>query len=230
MPYASAQTPSSAFEAGHKPDADSITTFFLVNSSDANDLNNIQTSLRNMIPRAKIFGDSSHYAITVRGTAEEIDAAQKLIAELDRPQKVYRLTYTITDIDAGKRAGAQHLVLLAIAGQRSTFKQGDRVPVTTAHSSERGSMSNEVQYVDTGITIEAMLSGAPDALSLHSRIVQSSQVDNQPANAARDPQFRQTALDESFQLTQGKPLLLGSFDSPGSARRQEIEVVAEQVR
>jgi len=39
----------------------------------------------------------------VRGTADEIVQAEKMISELDRKRKVYRITYSITDIDAGKR-------------------------------------------------------------------------------------------------------------------------------
>lgn len=230
LPETYAQTQPAASNIDHKPEAGVVRTFYLTNCTDVNQLNEIQTSLRNMFSRPRFFGDSSHYAITMRGTQEEIDAAQKLISDLDRPRRVYRLTYTLTNSDGGKRTGVQHFVLLAVAGQRSTFKQGIRVPVVTGVKGDRGDAANEVQYVDTGLNIEAQLSGAPDALSLHSRIVQSSPSNELPVNATKNPPIHQTSLEESFQLAQGKPLMLGSFDFPGTTRHQEIEVVAEQVR
>ena len=47
----------------------------------------------------------SESAIVVRGTQEQLTQAQKVISELDRPKKAYRLTYTITESDGAKRVG-----------------------------------------------------------------------------------------------------------------------------
>jgi hypothetical protein len=58
----------------------------------------------------------------------------------------------------------------------------------------------------------------------------SSPADELPVSGTHNPRFRQTVLDETFQLAQGKPLVLGSFDFPGTTRHQEVEVVAELVR
>jgi len=229
---AGAQAPPPAPSSDRKSDPESVRTFYLANVTDANDFNDIQSSLRNMLPKVRGFGMSSQYAITVRGTEEDLDAAQKLITSLDRPRKIYRLTYTITDSDNGKRTGAQKFVVLATAGQRSTFKQGTRVPIVIGFF-DKGEPSREntqVQYVDVGLMIDATVTGAPDALSLHSKIEQSSPVEESTAMSQRDPKLRQTVLDENFQLVQGKPLVLASFDIPGSTRRQEIEVVAEMAK
>jgi hypothetical protein len=38
----------------------------------------------------------------MRGTAEDITLAQKVLADMDRSRKVYRLTYSITEMDGGK--------------------------------------------------------------------------------------------------------------------------------
>jgi type II secretory pathway component GspD/PulD (secretin) len=229
---ANAQAPAATTNPDRKSAPETIQTFYLANATEISEFNDITTNLRNMIPWAKTYAIAAQFAITVRGTQEELDAAQKLITSVDRPRKVYRLTYTITDSDNGKRTGAQKFVVLATTGQRSTFKQGTRVPIVTGmfEKSESAHENTQVQYVDVGLMIDATVTGAPDALSLRSKIEQTSIVEESSAMSEHDPKIRQTVLDESFQLVQGKPLVLASFDIPGSTRRQEIEVVAEMAK
>ncbi len=210
------------------PAPETVQTIFLTNASQQNDLNDIQTDLRNVLPRARIYGVASQNAITLRATAEDLETAQKLIADLDRPKKVYRLTFTITDFDGGRKAGSQHFAILAVSGQRSTFKQGSRVPIVTG-TSEGQAQSSQVQYEDVGLSIEATVSGSPDALNLRTKVEQSSLADEKPGAGAQDPVIRQTVLDVTSEAAQGKPLVLGSLDIPGTTRSQEVEVVAEPV-
>ncbi|MGB8028859.1 MAG: hypothetical protein WCF30_04260 [Terracidiphilus sp.] len=233
-PGAGAQTkPEDAQPSQAKPAAPSapetVRTFFLTNRSEQNDLNDIQTDLRNVLPKAKIYGIQTQNAITIRATAEDMETAQKLIADLDQPRKLYRLTYTITDIDGSKRLGSQQFTLLVTSGEKSTFKQGSRVPIVTG-TFEGQPAGTQVQYQDIGLSIEAHANGSPDALNLHTKIEQSSLAEDKPVASAQDPVVRQTTFNESSVLTQGKPLVLGSLDLPGTTRSQEIEVVADLVR
>jgi type II secretory pathway component GspD/PulD (secretin) len=233
-PRAGAQTrtentqPSEA-KSPMPPAPETVQTFFLNNASKQNDLSDIQTDLRNVLPKAKIYGIQTQNAITIRATTEDMETAQKVIADLDQPRKLYRLTYTIADFDNGKRIGSQQFTLLVALGEKSTFKQGSRVPIVTG-TTDGQPQNSQVQYQDVGLSIEARVSGSPDALDLQTRIVQSSLAEEKPAATSLDPVVHQTALDESAELTQGKPLVLGSLDLPGTARSQEIEVVAELVR
>ncbi len=91
-----------------KPEPEQVQTFFLKNVTQMNDLNDIQTDLRNVLYKAKIYGVASQYAITVRGTAEDLQTAQKLVAELDHPRKTYRVTFTITESDGAQKTGTHH--------------------------------------------------------------------------------------------------------------------------
>ena len=116
------------------PEPGQVQTFFLKNVRDNHQLNDIQTALRNMLNRARIYGDASENAIIVRGTEEDLAAAQKLIAELDRPMRVYRVTYTITDLDNGKRTGAHSVSVLVPANSKGILKLGSRVPILTGSS------------------------------------------------------------------------------------------------
>jgi type II secretory pathway component GspD/PulD (secretin) len=233
-PRASAQakpedTQPSETKPAAQPAPETVRTIFLTNVSEQNDFNDIQTDLRNVLPKAKIYGIQTQNAITLRATAEDMETAQKLIADLDRPRKLYRLTYTITDFDGGKRIGSQEFTLLVVSGERSTFKQGSRVPIVTG-TTDGQPQGTQVQYQDVGLSIEARVNGSPDALDLHTKIEQSSLAEEKPVASAQDPVVRQTALDESSVLSLGKPLVLGSLDLPGTQRSQEIEVLAELVR
>ena len=229
-PCASAQTkPEDAQPSDAKPAAETVRTIFLTNASEQNDLNDIQNDLRNALPRVNIFVDQAQDAITVRGTPETLETAQKIIADLDRPRKLYRLTYTITDLDGGKRIESQKFTLLVVSGERATFKQGSRVPIVTG-TTDGQPQGTQMQYEDVGLSIEARVGGSPDALHLQTKIEQSSLAEEKSVASAQDPVVRQTVLDDSSVLSPDKPLVLGSLDLPGTTRSQEIEVVAEVVR
>ena len=60
-----------------------VETFYLSNVSQQNDLNDIQTTLRNVLPNAKMFAVPSQSAIVIRGTPDEIVLARSLITSLD---------------------------------------------------------------------------------------------------------------------------------------------------
>ena len=73
----------------------------------------------------------SQSAISIRGSAEDIALAQKILSDLDKTKKIYRLTYTMTEKDGGKTIGVQHFSIIVASGSRTDFKQGSRVPVVT---------------------------------------------------------------------------------------------------
>jgi type II secretory pathway component GspD/PulD (secretin) len=231
-PCAGAQTESAdskTFEIKPAPEVNQ--TFYLTNITQLSDLIDIQTDLRNMLPKARLFADASQNAISMRGTADDIQLAQKIISELDRPKKSYRLIFTITETDSGKRAGTQSIVLIAAQGQKTVFKQGTRSPIVTGtFDSGTTTANSQVQYQDIGLFIEATIDVYGDGLRLRSKVEQSSLADEKSGVGPQDPVIRQAVLEGISNLAIGKPLTLGSFDIPGTARNQAIEVVAELVR
>jgi hypothetical protein len=166
----------------------------------------------------------------VRGTPEDIQLAQKILSDIDRSAKTYRLTYTITEMDDGKQTGKQDFTLVVSSGARTVLKQGTKVPVVTGVFNEGSSSANsQVQYLDVGLNLEASLEGHGDGLRLRSKIEQSRVAEEKSGVGVQDPMVHQTTLEEISTLTPGKPLLLGSLDIPGTARRQQIEVISEPV-
>jgi type II secretory pathway component GspD/PulD (secretin) len=225
--------PTTALAQDSKEAPQEIRTFYLAHSTGHTDLNDAQTALRNLLPKPKIFAAPSENAIVIRGTAEDLQLAEKLLADLDLPKKLYRLTYTITETENGKRIGTQHCAVTAVVGLKTDLKQGSKVPIVTG-TFDQGStttMANsQVQYLDVGLEIKATLNGDRDGIKLESEIVQSSVAEEHSGVGPQDPVIRQTTLEGSSILEPGKPLILGSLDITGSTRHQDIEVVAELVK
>lgn len=232
--YAVAQENSStsqSSEARPAPPTEITQTIFLENAIDQHDLNDVATALRNVMPHAKIFPVQEQNGITLRVTEEDLATAQKLIAELDKAHQVYRLTYTITTYEGGKRTESEKYVLLAAAGTRTIFKQGSKVPIVTGmRDKETAEQSTQVQYQDIGLYIDATVSVSPQNPVLHSKVEQSSLSGEKAATTPADPVVRQSVFEGFADISQNKPVMIGSFDVPGTTRHQEIEVLAEPVR
>jgi hypothetical protein len=214
-------------DAGAKSSPQIYQTLYLTNLTQQGDANELVTDLRNMLVNAKIYYVPSQGAISMLGTSEEIARAQKILSDLDKTKKIYRLTYTMKESDGGKTIGLQHFSIIVASGSKTDFKQGSRVPVNT-NSSAQG--PNEVTYLDVGQEIEASLDGYLDGVRLRTKVVQSSIAEEKSVIATQDPIIRQITLEGTSTLVQGKPLVLGSLDVPGSTRHQEVEVVSELVR
>ena len=210
---------------------DSYQTLYLTALTNEHDANQIQTDLRNMLPHAKLYYVPSQSALSIRGTSEEISLARKIVPDLDRTRKIYRLTYTITETDSGKRLSQQRFSLIVASGSKTDFKQGSKVPlVTGSYDTAAPERENtQVQYQDIGFEIEASLEGYVDGVRLSSKIAESNVAEEKSGIGPQDPIFRQTTLEGTSTLAPGKPLILGSLDIPGTTRHQEVEVVSELV-
>jgi hypothetical protein len=211
------------------PSTDIVHTFYLRNMTQVNDANELYTALRNMLPpEAKSFFVPSQMAIEVCGPPEQIAFAQKLVNDLDRPRKSYRLTYTVSELDGAKRISAQHFSMIVSPGQESTVKQGSRVPlVTGSYGAATSSQQTQVTYIDVGMNFAATLDETAEGIRLRSVVEQSSIAEERSGVGPQDPVVRQASFKGSSYLAPGKPLRLGSFDIPDSTRHLELEVMME---
>ena len=170
-------------------------------------------------------------AIVVQAPPDQIALAEKLITEFDRPQKTYRLTYTITELDAGKIISTQHYSMVVVAGQHTTMKEGDKIPVATgSYETDKATSQTQFTYLDVGMNFDAIVTEASDGVQLQSKVEQSSL--GQPSTIAgvQEPVVRQTVLQGTSFLSPGKPVMLGSIDIPSSTRHFDIAVVLDQVK
>ena len=88
---------------------EAVQTFYLANTAQQNDLNDIQTALRNLLVNAKLYGVPSQSAIVMRATPDELLLAQKLISDLDksRPEVVVDVALVEVNRDKTRTYGVQ---------------------------------------------------------------------------------------------------------------------------
>ena len=181
--------------------------------------------------RAMRLGIGVLAAVLVVSGNPNMICTQRPAAAADSPQpapKTLRLTYTITELDDGKRIGTQHFAMVVLSGQKTDLKQGNKVPVITG-SLDTGSAQNSMfQYLDVGLEILASLDDKGERLN--TKMTRSSVVEGRAVGKVEDPVIRQTTLECASILTLGKPLILGSLDIPESTRRLDVEVVMETIR
>lgn len=212
-------------------------TYYLSSVSQQSDANEILIALRNMLePWNKLYLVSFQNAIELYAPPEQQAVAQKVIADLDRPRKTYRVTFTLAESDAGKRVGVQHFAMVVASGQRTVLKQGSKIPVITGSYQPTGSneTQSQFQYLDIGMNLDATLEDSTTGLRLKSKVERSAvanpiEFGNSSGPLAQEPIIHQTSLEGSSIITLGKPLALGSLDVPGSTRHIDIEVVAEPI-
>jgi len=208
-----------------------IKTFYLQNVSAQNDANEILVAVRNIAdPSVKIYLVASHNTITVETYPEQIATIEALIRELDKPHTVYRLTFTLTETEAGKHVSTRHFSLVALEGQRATLKQGSRVPVVTGtYDIASSTAQRQNSYMDVGMAFDVTLSGVGNNLTLKSKVEQSVVAPEKSATVPSDPIINQSIIDGVSAVRPGKPLALGTIEVPNSPRQIEIQVTVEPV-
>jgi hypothetical protein len=211
------------------PGSCTLKVFYLKNAAQANDANEIQVAIRLVDPGVNIYLVPSQNALIVQATPEVLQLTQSLIDQLDLPKKNYRLTYTITESDSGKRIGSQHFVMTPSEGQHIVLKQASKVPVETgSYSSCGGSSSNctppqkQYTYYDAGMNFDATLSKVANGVMLRTKVDRSGISGQGPESV-----IRSTSLEGTSFVVLGKPLMLGSLDIPGSTSHLDIEAEVE---
>ena len=221
--------------ASTRPNADTFPerTYYLTNTSQQNNANEIVTALRNALPPYdRIFLVYNQNAIVARVSADDDALVRKLLKDLDRPQKNYRLTYTVTEMDGSKQVGTQHFAMIMASGQETSIKLGSKVPVATGSYSAGSNVGVQTQftYIDVGMNFDVTLTAMGDGAMLKSSVEDSSvEPVRSNINGVQEPIVRQATLKGESFLAPGKPLMLGSLDIPGSASHLDIEVVMQQL-
>ena len=207
-------------------------TFYLANTGLQNEANEVMVAIRNVLnPGVKIYLVASQNAIVVSGPPDQIELATLIVKNLDRPRKIYRLTYTITELDADKTISTAHFSMVVVDGQHTTIKEGNKIPVATgSFSTDNNSSQTQFTYLDIGMNFDATLNSVEGGALLKTKVEQSSL--GQPSTIAgvQEPVVRQTVLEGNSFLVLGKPLMLGSVDVPNTTHRFDIAVVMDAIK
>lgn len=214
---------------------DVVHTYVLANAIQPNDGNEIQTAVRNLLPpdMVKVYYVPAQNAVLVCAPSEQQTLAAKLIHDLDRPRKSYRVSYTLTELESGRRIGTQHFSLIAANAQRTMVKQGSRVPVATGtySATTQTAVQTQFQYVDVGMSFDVTFTETGGGGLLKTKVEQSSLAEER-ANLAgvQEPVVRQASFEGSPVVVFGRPVLLSSLDVPNSPRHLDVEVMVEEVK
>ncbi len=206
-------------------------TIDLRNVTDQYESNDILSAIRNTSdPGVRIYLSERQHAIAVQTYPAEFARIQALVLSLDRPHKSYRLAYTITELDGDKTVSTQHMSMVAVVGQRTSVKEGDKVPLATGTTGENNSTQTQFTYIDVGMNFDATIEQQGDGVSLKSKVEQSSVGPTNTIAGVAEPVFPQTVLEGTSILPLTKPVMLGSIDVPPTTRRFDIAVVLEPIK
>ena len=208
-----------------------VQTFHLANVNQVPEADQIVTAMRNFLdPADKVYYVPSQNAIVVRGTPEQLKLTRRLLDDLDRPKKTYRLTFTTDELDGDKVIGTQHFQIVVVSGGRTTTKVGSKIPVVTGSFDQAKGAENQFTYLDIGLNVDASLDESSEGLRLRTKVERLSVAEERSSVGVGDPIIRQAQLEGTANLVPGKALVLGSLDIPGSTRHVNMSVVAEVLR
>jgi type II secretory pathway component GspD/PulD (secretin) len=203
-------------------------TIYLHNVANEDEASQIMTAVRNTSdPTVRGYVLSSRNAIALDTYPAEYTRIEALVRSLDRPHKAYRLAYTITELDGEKTVSTQHISMVAVLGQHTSIKEGDKIPLATGSS---GGGNTQFTYIDVGMNFDATIEEQGEGVTLKSKVEQSSVGPTNTIAGVQEPVIRQTVLENTAILTLGKPLMLGSIDVPTTTRRFDIAVVLESIK
>jgi general secretion pathway protein D len=75
-----------------------VQTFYLTNAWQQNDLQDVQTAIRNVLPNSHAYGVASQNAIVMRGTPDELLLAQKLVNDLDKARAEVLVDISVLEV------------------------------------------------------------------------------------------------------------------------------------
>ena len=144
-------------------------------------------------------------------------------AAQEKPITPYRLDFTITEIEDGKKINARQYSLNVNTGDHNDLKIGTKVPVEVKEG--------EMQYIDLGTDISADLRDRDNGLALQVRAAMSNFATPDQGNRTNSmPLLRQMRINASTMLSPGRPTIVGSVDDPNSKRQYQLEVTATKLK
>ena len=193
-------------------DEAAVETFYLTNAWQQNDLNDVQTALRNVLPGAKVYGVASQNAIVMKGTPDELMLAQKLVNDLDkaRPEVVVDIAILEVSKNWEQSLGIQWPSSVGIALQApGTSSTSSTTSTTTGTTGTTGSTTTPSLYdlshlkaTDFAVTV----GGATANLLLTD--------DN--TKILQNPRIRATDGQKATMKIGSKiPIATGSYSQPG---------------
>jgi general secretion pathway protein D len=176
---------------------EAVQVFYLGNATQQNDLNDVQTALRNVLVETKLYGLPSQNAIVVRGTPDQLLLAEQLIDDFDkaRPEVLIDVSVLQVDRDKVRNIGLQWPQSLS-----ATLKTTSTASGATLTLNDLGNLNANNVSLTVGTAQAQMLLTDSDT-----RILQN------PRLRATDGQKADLKIGERI------PIATGSFSSTGTS-------------
>jgi general secretion pathway protein D len=162
-----------------------VQTFYLTNTSTANDATEVLTAIRNLLdPSVKIFLVATQNAIVMRATPDQLLLAQKLLNDLDRskPEVVVDVAVLEVNRDRIRQLGIQLPQSFGISAQvnnaAATTTTGTTTTASTSSSTASNFTLNNLAHLNAGNFAVTIGSAEVDALLTDSdtRILQNPRI------------------------------------------------------
>jgi hypothetical protein len=143
---------------------------------------------------------------------------------------VYRLEYTITEMDGAKKLSSRSYTLQAEEGKSASMRVGTRVPVPT--STADGPQS--YQYMDVGVNLDVTASSLLEATTIRLKTnveITSLIAPTDPsARHGTPPATRRTSDQVTTVIPLDKPVTLTTQDDPSYNTSMQVQVIAHIVK
>lgn len=186
-----------------------VQTFYLTNAWQQNDLNDVQTALRNVLPNAKVYGVASQNAIVMRGSPDELLLAQKLIDDLDKPRSEVVVDFGILEVTKNWER------TLGIAWPQQFGVQLQSPQANTAAAANAANANGTNTGISPTLYNLAHLNSNDFAVTVGAATLNLLLNDSQ-TQILQDPRIRATDGQKAT-LTIGSkiPIATGSYSAPG---------------
>jgi hypothetical protein len=139
----------------------------------------------------------------------------------------YRVDFSISELQDGKRVNSRHYSMNLNSGPWSQIKIGTRVPVTSAATPAGGML--QYQYIDLGTSIDCEVDEQGEDLALDVRS-DFSNISNPEEQHSAQPVIRQIKINGRTLTAPGKPIIIGAVDDPSSTRQFQLEATVTRLK
>jgi general secretion pathway protein D len=195
-------------------DEQAVETFYLTNAWQQNDLNDVATAIRNVMPSAKAFPVQSQNAIVMRGTPDELLLAQQLIANLDKPRGEVVVDIAVLEVSKNweKTLGLQWPSSFGITLQNCTTSSSTTTCSTSSSSSSSSSSSDSPSLYNL-----AHLNSSNFQVTVGSATLNLLLTDNN-TKVLQSPRIRATdAQKATMKIGSRIPIATGSYQTGSSS-------------
>lgn len=142
------------------------------------------------------------------------------------PILLYRLEYSIHELEDGKRTNSRSYTLMTDGTrQNCALRIGSRVPIQTG-----GPNPPQIQYMDVGVNIDCGVREMGTGLTVESHLEVSGIPENPEREAGGLPVMRQYRFRAASLVTPGKPQVVAELDDVHSRRRMQVELTAARLK